>query len=437
MSTTRANVFQNVDIGKQSDATTAAATLTRLSKLGLAIEPKINFKRLSRMGIRFDVGSIAGKKWSGITGGGQPAYDEMNWVRDWLIDAVTPVTPGGGTNARERTHTVSEDVDDDPPYFTVRQGDRLTRAHQAVGAFLAGMGFSWDTDNVDMTVEGFAGKMTDGVQLSTNEVQSITVDAAGGTFTITYSGQTTTAIAYNAAASAVQSALEALSNIGVGDVSVTGGPGSAGGATPYFIEFRKTLGQTNVAAVTTGVGSLTGGAATAAVATVTPGVAPTGTEGVPIRAEHISVYLDTVSGSLGSTKLDNLYSGSYELRSVYGPEFVVDRAQAGGMKGRVPLKIEGTLRLRVQANAQGMGIYAVADGENDTYFVRVQAQGDLIETGQNYLDQTDLAVQVSNITPFSDEQGVYAIEYEFAIVYDPTWGKAVESLNRSAVATVS
>src|SRR3954465_8763162 len=49
----------------------------------------------------------------------------------------------------------------------------------------------------------------------TNEVQTITVTGTptGGTFTLTYSTQTTAAIAYNATAAAVQTALEALSNI--------------------------------------------------------------------------------------------------------------------------------------------------------------------------------------------------------------------------------
>lgn len=45
---------------------------------------------------------------------------------------------------------------------------------------------------------------------------------SGGTFTITYSTQTTAALPYNATAAQVQKALEALSNIAPGDVVVTG-----------------------------------------------------------------------------------------------------------------------------------------------------------------------------------------------------------------------
>jgi hypothetical protein len=104
----------------------------------------------------------------------------------------------------------------------------------------------------------------------TNEVQTLstTGTVTAGTFTITYSGQTTAAIAYNATAATVQAALEALSNVAVGDVAVTGGPLPA---TPAVITYTGNLGLQNVAAITT-TDTLTGGAT--AVATTTGGVAP-------------------------------------------------------------------------------------------------------------------------------------------------------------------
>ena len=48
--------------------------------------------------------------------------------------------------------------------------------------------------------------------------------ATGGTFTLTFDGQTTAPIAYDATAAPVQAALEALGNVEPGDVVVTGGP---------------------------------------------------------------------------------------------------------------------------------------------------------------------------------------------------------------------
>jgi hypothetical protein len=98
-----------------------------------------------------------------------------------------------------------------------------------------------------------------------NEAQTVTVTGSptGGTFTLTYSGQTTAAIAYNATALVVQQRLAALSNIEDGQVSVTG---SAGG--PYTVTFA---GAADVAQMTA-TPSLTGGSTpSVTVATATSG----------------------------------------------------------------------------------------------------------------------------------------------------------------------
>lgn len=103
-----------------------------------------------------------------------------------------------------------------------------------------------------------------------NEAQTITITGGptGGTFTLTFSGQTTAGIAYDAIAGAVQTALEALSNIVPGDVTVTGGPGPA---TPYVATFGGVYTATDVPAMTA-TGSFTGGTTPAiAVTTTTPG----------------------------------------------------------------------------------------------------------------------------------------------------------------------
>jgi len=100
-----------------------------------------------------------------------------------------------------------------------------------------------------------------------NEVQRLTpTGVTAGTFTLTYSGQTTAGINWNATPGAIQSALEALSNIDPGDVAVTGGPINS---TAVDVEFTGTLAGTNVAQMTVNNASLTG---TVAVSTVTAGV---------------------------------------------------------------------------------------------------------------------------------------------------------------------
>lgn len=92
-------------------------------------------------------------------------------------------------------------------------------------------------------------------------VDTVTIDATGGTFTISVTAggvtDTTTAIAYNATAATVQTAIQALGNVGSNLATVTG---STGG--PYTISIDPSLGAWSI---TTGAGSLTGGGGTAAV----------------------------------------------------------------------------------------------------------------------------------------------------------------------------
>lgn len=71
-----------------------------------------------------------------------------------------------------------------------------------------------------------------GVVTATEEAQIVTVDPAGGTFTLTVGGQTTAAIAANASAATVQAALEALTTVDPGDVRV-----SSSTAGRHLIEF--------------------------------------------------------------------------------------------------------------------------------------------------------------------------------------------------------
>lgn len=93
-----------------------------------------------------------------------------------------------------------------------------------------------------------------------NEVQTVTITGTptGGTFTLTYAGQTTAAIAYNATAAVVRDRIAALSTVGTGNVAVSG---SAGG--PYTVTFQGDLAGTDVAAMTASGAGLTGGSSPA------------------------------------------------------------------------------------------------------------------------------------------------------------------------------
>ena len=128
----------------------------------------------------------------------------------------------------------------------------------------------------------------------TSEVQTLTVTGTptGGTFKLQFKGQRTVAIAYNAAAAAVVTALEVLSTIGAGGVTATGTL-----ASPTFAVVITFAGNNAARAqplITVVESALTGGTTpAAAVAETTPGVdgtlrdAPVGTQ-----------YVDRASGKI-------------------------------------------------------------------------------------------------------------------------------------------
>jgi len=112
---------------------------------------------------------------------------------------------------------------------------------------------------------------------STDEVQTVTEGGSGLTsFTLTFSGQTTASLDDQATAAEVQAALEALSNIGEGNVLVTGSPGGV-----YTVTFRGALANANIAQMTA---TPTGGSGTVTVATSTAGGADASADGREILA---------------------------------------------------------------------------------------------------------------------------------------------------------
>jgi NHL repeat len=151
-------------------------------------------------------------------------------------------------------------------------------SHELTATFGAGPPTATDpyplSDPADVAVDQSTGDVyvTD---TGTSERQTITDTATGGTFTLSFAGQTTEPIAFNAPAEghssvtspssgSVGSQLEALSTIGPGNVIVKPPPGSGPGV--YEVIFGAQLGSTDVEQISVDPSALTGGTAIAATA---------------------------------------------------------------------------------------------------------------------------------------------------------------------------
>ncbi|MEW1565842.1 hypothetical protein AB0454_22985 [Streptomyces sp. NPDC093509] len=178
--------------------------------------------------------------------------ETLGFGRRWLMN-----TFGSRTN---ETITVDLTAFDETLHWT--EGS----AHQPQRKLKSGIPLGYNTTT----------KLYEPYSPVTNEVQTATITGGptGGTFTLTFSGQTTTALAYNATAAAVQTALEALSNVNPGDIKVTG---NAGG--PYTLTFGGQYLGDNVASATA-TASFTGGTSPGVtMATTTAGGTATASDG--------------------------------------------------------------------------------------------------------------------------------------------------------------
>jgi len=131
----------------------------------------------------------------------------------------------------------------------------------------------------------------------TDEVQTLTIGGTptGGTFTLTFQSGTTSPITWSnvnaTLLAAIDAALEALPNIGTGNVTTAAGTLTAGIGTITFT-FTGALAKQDVGLMTA-TSSLTGTAPTLAIAVTTPGVGIGG-----IGAPKGALLTDTTNGIL-------------------------------------------------------------------------------------------------------------------------------------------
>lgn len=160
----------------------------------------------------------------------------------------------------------------------------------------------------------------------TEQISTITINATGGTFTATVNGQATAAVAYNATAATLQTAIDNLDNVLPGDFVVTGGPG----ATAAFSITTSITGRQHATAftLTTGAGSLTGGAGTAVVATPTAAIAAVGKSQLKALVWPDAIVLDASLEVQGIV----LIEGKVDYRDIPLPAGELDANMAAAFR---------------------------------------------------------------------------------------------------------
>lgn len=157
---------------------------------------------------------------------------------------------------------------------------------------------------------------------------------------------------------------------------------------------------------------------------------PTQLPQIPVKPADLSVYLDTTAAGLGTTKLTRVLKGEFNVEDRFEPLWVVDAAQPSFV---ATVEGEPTVEFKMtqMADAQAMANLVAMRG-GVTSFLRLEGVGPVIYTPTSgdpirHSMKIDVAGQVSDVSPFDNEDGVYGIEFTFTAVHDPTWGKAFQA----------
>jgi hypothetical protein len=159
--------------------------------------------------------------------------------------------------------------------------------------------------------------------------------------------------------------------------------------------------------------------------TLTP--APTEIALVPVTGPQISVYAaDTVAGLAGATKLAGAISVEWSLTNRFGPAWFLN----GENEYSQHVELEPTLEMTLmqEADAEGMELLPIMR-TGATKYIRIEAVGGVIGLGPaTYKFTLDTACKVTDIGDFSDQEGVYAIEYTLGGFHDATLGGACKAV---------
>jgi hypothetical protein len=428
----RASVFEVSNIGLENANTPGieAREYKRLKGTSFAPSPKAEFNKFRARGFKYSTKNVLGKEWAeaGIEGVG--CFDDTAYLLSGLFGDATIQLNTPSTGANTWTWTPKGDAPDTPRTFSVMAGSSV-RAMRFTNGLVTGLEQVFNRDSIDVTGLLLGKRVTDGVSLPTTntaEVQTLTTTGTptGGTFTlgVTVNGvvQTTAGIVFNAAASAIQTALEALTSVGDAgvDITVAGGPLP----TAVTITFKTTgaLRGSNVELIPNSAGLTGGTLPKAVIVETTPGFYLTKNSLVDIQPDMINVYMDSTFANIGLTQLTRDLQASWSITGKYGPIWTLDRSQTS-WAAPVELAPDHEVKLTLAANAAGMALLDTMRLGQQKY-VRIEAVGDPI-TGAPTVPYSlvhDFALEVTDIGEISDSDGLSTIEWTFGLVDSTTLG---------------
>jgi hypothetical protein len=444
------NVFDVVQMGAQSGSFNAPGSAVPATLL-FPVEAPINIE-LDRASTypKQDRGrnarNTAGQGYHGLRGSSSSLPGEVAF--EDIMDILEMHFAGGVVPSGSNPYTWLYPFEADAPTIvprTIQNGNKDSAESQArmisalvdsltIGfeALTAPGAYPWTLSASLIGLDRDISALTAGVA-GTNEVQTITITATGGTFTLSFLGVATGAIAFDATGATIQTALRAISSINGAHVTVAG---AAGG--PHMITFIGNFAASDQPLIVVGAGSLTGGTAT--LVETTKGVVPTAVAGRTGRETvqgHLTRLYEGTTGTAfaslteiaGSLKSYTQTTNRNLARRAYGSSS--DQAVRFGFSDMSTGTFEANVGISPTAKSDFHDIWnAAAPAALGERRWRVKAIG----TGTKVF-QIDARVGIMAV-PFDDVDGERVFKVTGEFVDDSTLGAPLAATIVNAIATL-
>ncbi len=423
----RQKALQGIYIGGETTLGTEVAATHNIKGVNVKLDPNVELDEFRTDGDTFARKSVLNREWATVSADGKPDYNEIGWLLASVIGK--PVTQLVTTGAYRHTFTLRTRSYHDPRGYTIWKGDDTGREktnHVLFSEFAQSIKRSADA----VTAAGFgtALQINPSAPTGANEVQTLTIGGSptGGTYKLSFKGARTTALAYNAANTAIQTALQALVPVGAGNLLVTG-------SGPFVITAASALAGQLLDLIEAVEVALTGGTSPTATVTKTTKGGFSEYDLVPIEPGDWSVFYATTLAGLAAGQLTRSFGSDFDVKDRYKPVWAEDRSKPSYV-AHVESEASAMVKLTLEADAAGMG-YLTKARAGEMGFLKLDAVGPEVVSGVDYAMSITQFGEVSAIGSFGDEEGVYTLECDHSARFDPTWGRTLEIVLVNKVAS--
>lgn len=402
---------QKTQLGVETTPGTAVVATKQLQTTSLETEPQLTVQEFTPLGSKYQTVVADQREWTIAPISGIPSFNELTyWLASILsTTSVAQVYDGtvatGAYNWNFDSAVTSEDT---YKTFTIEQGDAI-RAQRYAYATVRELGLRFSRSAVSLTGQLIAQRLQDAITLTSSGVTPIPIAPIFAPFMDVFIDSTYTALGTTKLGRLFDATFNFNDRYGA-FWTVDSSQSSFAGLVETAPKITLTLileADANGMAYLTSLRNGSTVFARLKANSVGTGYAA----GELIANSTFQPRFDTVTLTSGSTT-------------------VPDTSAAAGDVGK---SVVGT------GIPAGATVTAITAGTSFTLSAAATASGSqTIQVGAAvpYQLLLDLALKVNHIGRFSDQEGIYAIEFGFAGVADPTWGKAIHATLTNALATL-